>query len=76
MDTALHFHHMHDNVNGGRMPGIECQRAPRDFFGATVLSIFFEGKSVHCQHAGVARHRGGPLRQHFRDPIAHRTPPA
>jgi hypothetical protein len=46
MDTALHFHHMHDNVNGGRMPGIECQRAPRDFFGATVLSIFFEGKSV------------------------------
>src|SRR5262249_23471811 len=45
-NTPLHFHHMSDDVNGAGMTGIECQRAPRDFFGATVLSIFLEGKSV------------------------------
>ena len=67
---------MGDNVNGAGMTRIECQRAPRDFFGAAVLSVFFQGKSVHRQDARISRHLSRPVRQHHRDPIAHHAPSA
>jgi len=76
IDTALHFHHMRDDMNGARMTGIKCQRAPRDFFGKAVLSILLEGKSVHRKDARITRHLGHPVRQHLRDPVAHHAPPA
>jgi hypothetical protein len=62
LKAPLHFHYMGDDVDGTGMAGIECQRAPRYFFGAAILPVFFEGEGVHRKHAGVAWHFGCPLR--------------
>src|SRR5215472_16610252 len=71
MKASLHFHHMSNDMDGAGMPGIQSQRAPRRFYDATILPIFFESKGIHRKHAGVARHFGRPLRQHFREPVKH-----
>jgi hypothetical protein len=67
---------MRDHVNGAGMTWIECQRAPRDFFGAAVLSILLEGKGVHRKDTRITRHLSRPVRQHLRDSIAHHAPVA
>src|SRR6516165_3475954 len=73
MGAALHLHHMSNDVNSASMLGIECQRATRHFLGATILSILFEGKGVHCKKARITRHRRGPSRQHLSNPISHHS---
>ena len=74
--AALHFHHMRDDVNGAGMPRIERQRLLRNSFGAPILSILLEGKSVHRKDARVTRHLSRPVRQHLRHPVAHHASPA
>ena len=76
MGAALHFHHMRHDVNGAGMPGIDCQRPARKFFGAAILPVLFESKRVHRQHAGITRHLGRPIWQHPGDTIARRAPAA
>ena len=74
--APLHLHHMGDDVNGARMPGVEGKRATRHLFGTTILTVLLKAESVHRKDARVAGHRGLPFGQHLGDTIPQHAPPA
>ena len=74
--APLHLHHVRDDVNGARMAGVDGERASRGLFGTTILAVLLQGERVHRQDARITGRRSLPCRQHLRDAIAHRAPPA
>ncbi len=45
--APLHLHHMRDDVNGARMPGVESERTTRHLFCATILAVLLKAERVH-----------------------------
>src|SRR6266498_2084828 len=72
--TALHLHHMSDDVNGAWIPWIECECATRYPFGTTILSILLKTECVHRKDTCVARQCGFPHLQHLGDAISQHSP--
>ena len=74
--APLHLQDVRDDVDRGRMTGIERERPARRLFGPTILAVFLEAEGVHRQHARIPAHVGVPLGQNPRNAVAQHPPPA
>ena len=74
--TALHLHHVGDDVNGAWVSWVNSQGAARHFLSATVLTIFLKAKGVHRKHTRVMRRRVIPVGEEPGDTVAQHSPVA
>src|SRR5262245_39541741 len=71
--TPLHFHHMGDDMNSAGVSRVYGEHAPRDLFGATILTVLLKTESIHRKNTCVAGKRFVPLGYHLGDTVSQHT---
>jgi len=55
LSSSLHLHDVGDDMYGPGMVRVQQECTARHLFSPTILAVFFETESVHCENTSISR---------------------